>query len=62
MEVCEKENVPAYLLDDSSEVEAEMLPGVDTVVVAAGRFGSGTPGAGIDQSFKDSRLHKPGRG
>ncbi|MBV8552315.1 MAG: 4-hydroxy-3-methylbut-2-enyl diphosphate reductase [Acidobacteriaceae bacterium] len=36
VEVCEKAGVPAYLLDDCSEVRAEMLEGVDTVAVTAG--------------------------
>src|SRR5579885_1489014 len=36
VEVCEKAGVPAYLLDDRSEVEAAMLKGVHTVAVTAG--------------------------
>lgn len=36
VEVCEKSGVPAYLLDDSSEVEPVMLEGVSTVAVTAG--------------------------
>jgi 4-hydroxy-3-methylbut-2-en-1-yl diphosphate reductase len=36
VEVCEKAGVPAYLLDDCSEVETSMLSGVDTVAVTAG--------------------------
>src|SRR5215475_3469036 len=36
VEVCEKAGVPAYLLDDCSEVEAQMLDGVNTVAVTAG--------------------------
>lgn len=36
VEVCEKAGVPAYLLDDCSEVEGGMLNGVDTVAVTAG--------------------------
>src|SRR5579884_3197194 len=36
VEVCEKAGVPAYLLDDSSEVRAEMLKGAKTVAVTAG--------------------------
>ncbi len=36
VEVCEKAGVPAYLLDDSSEVEPEMLKQVQTVAVTAG--------------------------
>ena len=36
VEVCEKAGVPAYLLDDSSEVQLDMLAGVDTVAVTAG--------------------------
>ncbi len=36
VEVCEKAGVPAYLLDDSSEVRPEMLEGVETVAVTAG--------------------------
>jgi 4-hydroxy-3-methylbut-2-enyl diphosphate reductase len=36
VEVCQKAGVPAYLLDDCSEVEARMLEGVDTVAVTAG--------------------------
>lgn len=36
VEVCEKAGVPAYLLDDCSEVRADMLEGVETVAVTAG--------------------------
>jgi 4-hydroxy-3-methylbut-2-en-1-yl diphosphate reductase len=36
VEVCEKAGVPAYLLDDSTEVEEQMLRSVDTVAVTAG--------------------------
>lgn len=36
VEVCQKASVPAYLLDDSAEVEPRMLEGVDTVAVTAG--------------------------
>lgn len=36
VEVCEKAGVPAYLLDDCSEVQPRMLAGVDTVAVTAG--------------------------
>jgi 4-hydroxy-3-methylbut-2-enyl diphosphate reductase len=36
VEVCEKAGVPAYLLDDCSEVETQMLSGVNTVAVTAG--------------------------
>ena len=36
VEVCEKAAVPAYLLDDCSEVEPHMLQDVDTVAVTAG--------------------------
>lgn len=36
VEVCEKAGVPAYLLDDRSEVQTHMLEGVDTVAVTAG--------------------------
>ena len=36
VEVCEKAGVPAYLLDDCSEVNPEMLANVDTVAVTAG--------------------------
>jgi 4-hydroxy-3-methylbut-2-enyl diphosphate reductase len=36
VEVCEKAGVPAYLLDDCSEVQSAMLQGVDTVAVTAG--------------------------
>ena len=36
VEVCEKAGVPAYLLDDCSEVNPEMLHNVDTVAVTAG--------------------------
>lgn len=36
VEVCEKAGVPAYLLDDCSEVNPEMLQDVDTVAVTAG--------------------------
>jgi 4-hydroxy-3-methylbut-2-en-1-yl diphosphate reductase len=36
VEVCEKAGVPAYLLDDCSEVHSAMLDGVETVAVTAG--------------------------
>ena len=36
VEVCEKAGIPAYLLDDSSEVRMDMLKGVDIVAVTAG--------------------------
>src|SRR5579875_1141976 len=36
VEVCEKAGIPAYLLDDSSEVRPEMLKDVSTVAVTAG--------------------------
>ncbi|HEX4165444.1 MAG TPA: 4-hydroxy-3-methylbut-2-enyl diphosphate reductase [Bryobacteraceae bacterium] len=36
VEVCQKAGIPAYLLDDCSEVELDMLTGVDTVAVTAG--------------------------
>jgi 4-hydroxy-3-methylbut-2-enyl diphosphate reductase len=36
VEVCEKSGVPAYLLDDKSEVRLELLRGVQTVAVTAG--------------------------
>ncbi len=36
VEVCEKAGVPAYLLDDCSEVNPSMLQNVDTVAVTAG--------------------------
>jgi len=36
VEVCEKAGVPAYLLDDCSEIDPDMLNGVDTVAVTAG--------------------------
>lgn len=36
VEVCEKAGVPAYLLDDRSEVRPDMLANVDVVAVTAG--------------------------
>src|ERR1700722_12424242 len=36
VEVCEKMGVPAYLIDDLSEVKSEWLNGVSTVAVTAG--------------------------
>jgi 4-hydroxy-3-methylbut-2-en-1-yl diphosphate reductase len=36
VEVCEKSGVPAYLLDDKSEIRPEMLAGVAAVAVTAG--------------------------
>ncbi len=36
VEVCQKAGVPAYLLDDLSEVEPQMLQNVNTVAVTAG--------------------------
>jgi 4-hydroxy-3-methylbut-2-enyl diphosphate reductase len=36
VEVCEKAGIPAYLLDDATEVRPEMLDSVQTVAVTAG--------------------------
>jgi 4-hydroxy-3-methylbut-2-enyl diphosphate reductase len=36
VEVCQKAGVPAYLLDDFSEIQESMLAGIDTVAVTAG--------------------------
>ncbi len=36
VEVCQKIGVPAYLIDDLSEVQSEWLEGVETVAVTAG--------------------------
>src|SRR5882724_2837093 len=36
VEVCEKMGVPAYLIDDKSEVKPEWLSGIQTVAVTAG--------------------------
>ncbi len=36
VEVCEKEGVPSYLIDDAQEVRREWLEGVETVAVTAG--------------------------
>ncbi len=36
VEVCQKAGIPAYLLDDSSEVKPGMLDGIETVAVTAG--------------------------
>ncbi len=36
VEVCEKMGVPAYLIDDLSEVKPEWIEGIDTVAVTAG--------------------------
>ena len=36
VEVCEKSGIPAYLLDDKSEVRREMLENVNTVAITAG--------------------------
>ena len=36
VEVCQKTGVPAYLIDDLSEVRPEWLTDVDTVAVTAG--------------------------
>jgi len=36
VEVCQKDGVPAYLIDDLSEVRPEWLEGVNTVAVTAG--------------------------
>ena len=36
VEVCQKNGVPAYLIDDLGEVRPEWLRGVDTVAVTAG--------------------------
>jgi 4-hydroxy-3-methylbut-2-enyl diphosphate reductase len=36
VEVCEKSGVPAYLLDDKSEIRPEMLENVTTVAITAG--------------------------
>lgn len=36
VEVCERADVPGYLIDDWSQIQPEMLDGVDTVAVTAG--------------------------
>jgi 4-hydroxy-3-methylbut-2-enyl diphosphate reductase len=36
VEVCQNQGTPAYLVDDQSDVKAEWLEGVETVVVTAG--------------------------
>ena len=36
VEVCEKSGVPAYLIDDFSELRAEWMPGVQSVAITAG--------------------------
>ena len=36
VEVSQRNGVPAYLIDDLGEVEAEWLEGVDTIAVTAG--------------------------
>lgn len=36
VEVCQNSGVPAYLVDDESDVQAEWLPGVSTVAITAG--------------------------
>jgi len=36
VEVCQNEGVPAYLLDDSREVNPEWFEGIDTIAVTAG--------------------------
>jgi 4-hydroxy-3-methylbut-2-enyl diphosphate reductase len=36
VEVCQKNGVPAYLIDDLGEVRIEWLEGVETVAVTAG--------------------------
>ena len=36
MEVCQKTGVPAYLIDDLSEVKPEWVENVETVAVTAG--------------------------
>ena len=36
VEVCQKAGVPAYLLDDCSEIQPEMLDNIETVAVTAG--------------------------
>ena len=49
VEVCEKMGVPAYLIDDLSEVKPEWLEGMDTVAVYGRRFGAGKSGPGADR-------------
>ena len=36
VEVCEKSGVPAYLIDDFTELKAEWMPGVKSVAITAG--------------------------
>ncbi len=36
VEVCGKAGIPAYLVDDSSEVKAEWIQGIETIAVTAG--------------------------
>src|SRR5690348_13624405 len=53
VEVCQNIGVPAYLVDDLSEVRGEWLEGVDTVAVTAGASAPENLVEGLIHSLKD---------
>jgi 4-hydroxy-3-methylbut-2-enyl diphosphate reductase len=53
VEVCQNIGVPAYLIDDLSEVRHEWLDGVDTVAVTAGASAPENLVEGLIHSLKD---------
>src|SRR6202041_3174180 len=52
VEVCQKIGVPAYLIDDLSEVQPEWLEGVETVAVTAGASAPENLGEGLIRSLQ----------
>ena len=61
VEVCEKMGVPAYLIDDLSEVQAEWLEGVDTVAVTAGASAPENLVQELIESLRRPRIRRAGR-
>ncbi len=62
VEVCEKAGIPAYLLDDASEVRQEMLDRRPNCGGNGGRFCSGASGPAVDRSSEVEGLYRFGRG
>ena len=61
VEVCEKMGVPAYLVDDLSEVRPEWLEGVETVAVTAGASAPENLVQELIESLQRTRLRRAGR-
>ena len=61
VEVCQKIGVPAYLIDDLSEVQPEWLEGVETVAVTAGASAPENLVEDLIRSLQGSGLHRARR-